>query len=278
MIVLGLGLVAVLAASASCTGGGHKHAASAGRSTQSPGTRGADRTRVAIAGSTAKVSISSPELTAAQTGAVKAWSAQIPLAVGRPVRISTPAPLPAAGARITRTYAEPLPAGSAATLAYYDAALGAWEAVPSTLATDRRSVTAVVHHFSLWIDIASGAGKAWTTLSNGVQNAADWAYYQVGKVFDTRVGAPSCSGGKPVWLSSVTYIAYDRNNPLLFCNGTDPKQSELAVIKARVNRGIGFDATVSGTPSWQYNSTMDAQTRRDILTVLSPVPCVRTVR
>lgn len=81
-----------------------------------------------------------------------------------------------------------MPDGAAATFAFYDEELGAWHAVPSTLSADRTSLSATVHHLSLWTDIVSGS---WASL----KNASEWAFDQIGKIVDVRVDAPRCVSG-----------------------------------------------------------------------------------
>ena len=175
--------------------------------------------------------------------------------------------IPTGGIKLTRTYKSALPDGVTATLAYYNEQLGTWLAVPSTLSEDRKSVTAVVHHLSLWTDVVGVVGPVTQGISSAVTSAADWAYYQVGKVFDTRVDPPTCSG-KPEWLDSSAFIATDRNNPLLFCVGSDPKHRSVLDVKARVNRGFAYTAYLNVTPSWTYNSTFDNHSLSDAVSTI----------
>ncbi len=179
------------------------------------------------------------------------------MAVGVPSEIGVVGDVPPDGIRLTRSYLAPLPADAAATLAYFDPELAAWRAVPSTVAPDRRSVSAVVHHLSLWTDFVSGTRDVLSTIQDKLADAADWSYYQIGKVFDTRVDPPHCSDGQPEWVKSAVFIETHRNNSVLFCVGEDSKQPKLLTIKARVNRGFGFNAASFGEPSWSYNSTFD---------------------
>ena len=138
----------------------------------------------------------------------------------------------------------------------------AWLAVPSELSEDRTSVTATVDHLSLWTDIVGGtadaldavgsafdaAGQAVTdAVEQGLQAVsqagewvAGWVYYAVGKIFDTRVDAPTCTDPLPTWVESTQQIALDKNNPILWCAGRDRLHPELLTVKARVNRGFGF--------------------------------------
>lgn len=77
----------------------------------------------------------------------------------------------------------------------------------------------MVHHLSSWTDFVSGTQKAMKSIGNAAAGIADWAYYNVGKIFDTRVDAPQCSSKKPDWVDSTTFIETQRNNSILFCAG-----------------------------------------------------------
>lgn len=109
----------------------------------------------------------------------------------RPVEVVVTGILPSGGAVLTRTYHSALPDGAAATFAFYDEELGAWHAVPSTLSADRTSLSATVHHLSLWTDIVSGS---WASL----KNASEWAFDQIGKIVDVRVDAPRLRERRPL--------------------------------------------------------------------------------
>jgi hypothetical protein len=218
------------------------------------------RTFAAAIGSSQTVSVSDVTLNDEQERSLKeGWGDGVSIAIGRPVEVTTDQPLPRGGIRLTRTYPQALPRGFAATMAYYDETIGAWHAVPSQLAADRRSVTAVVHHLSLWTDftgaVTSVGGAAGNAAGDVLSSVADWAYFEVGQVFDTRVDPPSCSGTAPDWVDTTTFIESNRNNPLLFCAGHDPEHPELLDVKARVNRGFGFNASINVPIAWTYNST-----------------------
>ncbi|MGO4602516.1 hypothetical protein [Terrabacter sp. 2YAF2] len=200
-----------------------------------------------------------------------ALAAQLPVAVGQPIEITSSGPVGPAGVTITRRYNHPLPAGAAATLAYFDPTWQTWVAVPSTLSPDRTSVSATVHHLSLWDDFVSGTTQV---VTNAATSAADWAYYQVGKVFDTRVDAPTCTSPRPTWVKDVITIQANRNNPILFCTGQDPKDATTVVVKARVNRGFGFTWTSPTTSVWTWNSGNDPSARQDILNALSGLDAI----
>jgi len=226
------------------------------------------RTTVTTSGTTTSVIVEKAELTGDQTAAITSdWAPQLDLAVGQPVQISSSEPIPEAGITITRTYTNPIPEGWAATLAYYDTGLGTWHAVPSALSTDRKSVSAVVRHLSLWTDITGGLSSLGHAIADAGSKAANWGYYQVGKVFDTRVDAPACAG-TPAWVRATIFIGTDRNNPLLFCAGQDPSHPELLDVKVRVNRGFAFNAHLTVPTAWTYNSTFSQKPLDDALAVM----------
>ncbi|WP_406832826.1 hypothetical protein ABEG17_08390 [Pedococcus sp. KACC 23699] len=204
------------------------------------------------------------------TGTAKSEAAavgtRLPLAVGQPSDITSDGPIGPAGVTITRRYITALPADAAATLAYFDEAAQTWIAVPSTVARDRRSVSATVHHLSRWNDFVSAASA---TAAATIEGAADWTYFHFGQVFDVRADTPTCATPRPGWVKDATFIAPDRNNPILFCVGKDPKDAGTVVVKARVNRGFGFDWTTPSQTTWTWNSGVDQSARQDILNALS---------
>ncbi len=217
----------------------------------------AGRTEVGDAGSSVSgLSISEVSLGTKEMRDLSGWG-DLPMAVGRPSEIRIDGAIPPAGLRITRRYEKPLPPGATATLAYFSTDLDSWVAASSELAPDRTSVSAVVHHLSWWTDFVSGSQAAMKSMGDAAVGAADWAYYNVGKVFDTRVEPPQCSSKKPQWVDTTTFIETHRNNSILFCIGRDEAKPELLTIKARVNRGFGFIAETTAKPSWTYNSSFE---------------------
>lgn len=214
------------------------------------------------------LTVTEAALGADEQRALSDWG-DVPMAAGRPSEVRLEGALPPEGVRITRRYERPLPPDAAATLAYFDTDLDAWVAVPSEVAADRLSVSAVVHHLSLWNDFVSGTQQAMQAVGDAATSAADWAYYNVGKVFDTRVDPPTCSTKKPDWVDSTTFIETQRNNSVLFCTGTDEAKPGILTIKARVNRGFGFNAEVTGKPAWTHNSSFDRNDLDQAFSVLS---------
>ena len=210
----------------------------------------------------------------------QAWLAK-GVMVGTPFEVTADQPLPPEGVVIARRYPAPLDAGMSATVAFFNETAQAWQAVPSDLSPDRTMVVARVNHLSIWTDFVSGSKEALAEFKEqaggaikagaeftkdtfeAVKNwsgerlaqAADWMFYAVGKVFDVRVEGPSCDPGAPAWVDTVVHIADDRNNSVRFCSGHDSKQPDLLVVKARVNRGFAFTATISPRLAWRYNST-----------------------
>jgi hypothetical protein len=240
--------------------------------------------RVELVGSTSEVSVAAPELTTEEYDGLHGWL-EAGMLTGAPVELTIEGD-PSDGVRLTRTYAVPLPADATATLAYYDEDLGEWLAVPSDLSADRRSVTAVVDHLSLWDDFVATGGQAGDSfrqgldkagqavkdtasavydgarqfsdaIQQGLADAADDMYYYAGKVFDVRVDEPACVGEEPDWVDSVVVIDANRNNSVLWCTGHDAKHPELLVVKARVNRGFAMLPKPAVAATWTYNSTFD---------------------
>ncbi len=154
---------------------------------------------------------------------------------GLPVSISLSAGTrPAHGATLRRTFPDPLPEGSRATLAYYDPAPAAWRLVPTRLSADRRTLTAVVGHFSIWDDIV----------------------YGVGWLLDTRVSPPGCDGPPPAWVRDTTFLD-DQNAPARWCAGHDPAHPELLVVKVAVNRSYGVGVYPATKATWVYANDRD---------------------
>jgi hypothetical protein len=279
---------------AACSSGKHPHQASA--------TGPAPQKTVAALGS---LSLAAPStFTHATIQAVKPSPDQLQelrpylstgVVVGAPVSIETTEPLPASGVVLTRRFAVPLPSGATATFAYLDPQLGTWVATPSEVSPDRRSVIATVHHLSTWTELVGGTQQAVSSFVDGARKAgsaivdaaqsatssatqwaadaftkgADALYYAVGKVFTTRVDAPSCAKGLPYWADDVITIAAGHNDPILFCAGHDQKNPALLVIKARVNRGFGFPLSLAAKPAWQYDSSYDTGSVSAMLDVVT---------
>jgi hypothetical protein len=246
-----LPLICVLLAMVGCTAQplSSSGPASSGAAASQGGLVASGRTTVELPGSTQNIVLTEPALAQDQLDSLKDLSA-IPseLTIGRPVEVVVTGILPSGGAVLTRTYHSALPDGAAATFAFYDEELGAWHAVPSTLSADRTSLSATVHHLSLWTDIVSGS---WASL----KNASEWAFDQIGKIVDVRVDAPRCVSGAPSWLASANFIQDGNANPVRFCTGKDPKLSDVVVLQARVNRGYAYTAHLATSPTWAWNST-----------------------
>lgn len=221
--------------------------------------------RTEVGGAAAQVSgisVSEVQLGRKELKDLSDWGT-FPMAVGRPTEIRIDGAIPAEGLRITRRYERPLPQDSTATLAYFNTEMGSWVAVPSEVSADRRSVSAVVHHLSWWTDFVSGTEDAMRSIENAVASAAEWAHYNLGKVFDTRVDPPRCNAEKPDWVDSTQFIVTERNNPILFCAGADKSNPKMLVVKARVNRGYGFNVETGVKPAWTYNSSFEGGDLKD---------------
>lgn len=166
------------------------------------------RTTAEPVSSSEPVRVTPAQLTPENKRELESWP-DLSLAVGTPVKVEADQ-IPTEGIRISRSYAKPLPAGASATLAFFDPTIQTWRAVPSVIASDRLSVSAVVHHLSVWTDFVGGVSEC-------VQAAADCAYYHVGKIFSARAEAPTCrsglNNGRPDWVDMVSFTS---------CRGTTP--------------------------------------------------------
>ncbi|ODT25940.1 MAG: hypothetical protein ABS64_00125 [Microbacterium sp. SCN 69-37] len=191
--------------------------------------------------------------------------------MGTPMSIELAGEFPAGGATLTRTYAQPLPDDVAATFAYWDEVFETWQAVPTSISTDRRSVTADVDHFSIWTDFLSGsqqsltairdsaakAGQAVAEWTTGAVNTASGAlHWSLGNIFTKRVELPECDLPTPAWVIDLP-VGVGVDDPVRFCAGYDKANPELLVVKARANRGYGFPAVLNVQPVWEYNSTSE---------------------
>lgn len=221
-----------------------------------------------------QVEVSAPTLSAPQLAGLESVGKLSAAVLGVPVQLSTKGSLPKSGAVLTRTYAAPLPKGATATFAYWNADLGAWLPVASTMSQDRRTVSATVHHFSFWDDFVVGADPAVSSFRAAVGKAgqklgdftaafgrsvsaadaevqkvvgegADQLYELTGQLFSVRADAPKCSPPDPVWTKSVTYIQDDTSNPIRFCAGTNGGDLE---VKAVANRGYAFPWSTAAKP------------------------------
>ncbi|WP_394553364.1 hypothetical protein ACDF64_03165 [Agromyces sp. MMS24-JH15] len=241
---------------------------------------------VEVDGTAKKATLSAGELTEVSLAGLQEVTAAGAI-VGVPTEIELAFDMPEAGVTLSRVYVDPVPEDAAASFMFFNENLGAWEAVPSELSEDRRTLTATVHHLSVWNDVIAGTqqavmsvvagakaagqkvaeanaaiGKALDetnkTIGKAFADGADALYFGVGKIFDTRVDDPVCDGpATPTWVQSTVMIDYNANNPILFCVGRDAKAPDLLVVKARVNRGFGYTVTTAATPRWSYNSTAE---------------------
>jgi hypothetical protein len=155
--------------------------------------------------------------------------------VGSPVLVQLAgSSLARRGATIRRRLSAPVAPGEHAVLAYFNPRLRTWDAVPTQLSADRETVSATVHHFSVW---------------DTIEYAAGW-------LLDTRVSAPKCNGPVPTWVSSDHGVVYvdDKNAPVRWCVGHDPKNPSTLVVKATMNRSYGTAIYPAIKPLWSYDS------------------------
>ena len=283
-----VGVVALCLVLAGCTGDAESDAPPAGAgeaaTVESAGVVSYGRTSVkALGDSSQQLVVSAAEMSQTASSHL-ATLLTTGVVAGVPIQVEAPGTGDDAKFKLTRTYAAPVPDGVAATWAFYNEGLGTWQAVPSTLSKDRRTVTAVVDHLSWWDDLVSGTQDAMAGFRDAVvaaggkvkdvagdiatnaaalsQNAqalftegAEWLFWAVGALFDTRVDAPRCRGPVPDWVGDTVVMDDHPNNPIRWCVGHDVKRPELLVVKARVNRGFGYGFVTTAAPEWTYNST-----------------------
>lgn len=219
--------------------------------------------------------IASPQFTNEALPALEESIVSLPISLGldvifsAPVELTTDEPLPAEGVVLTKHFAEPIPREAVASFAYFNEELQTWIAVPTEVSADRRTLSATVHHFSLWTTFISGPQKvleslkksvenglsdAYDFLKRGAKNASeeiskallegiDAAYYAAGNAVGTRVDAPICPGPLPDWVDEIIHIEEHRNNPIRFCTGMG--STENLQVKASNNRSYAFPYTLN---------------------------------
>jgi hypothetical protein len=128
------------------------------------------------------------------------------------------------GAILRSRLASPVQPGGRVVLAYFNPRRRMWVPVPTRLSANRRTVAAIVHHFSVWDTIDYGAG---------------W-------LFDTRVSAPKCDGPPPSWVShdGVVYV--------------DDENASTLVVKVDMNRSYGTALYPATKPQWTYDDLFGA--------------------
>lgn len=140
--------------------------------------------------------------------------------------------MPADGIVLRRQLMEPLPADQSAALAYLDEEAREWVPVPTSLSKDRRTLTARVDHLSIWDDV----------------------YATVGHLNGARFDPPDCSGpAAPRWVRSVDYFE-DPNAMVRWCDGADPNNRNVLVVKVAANRAYGFGVRPAVQPAWVWAS------------------------
>jgi hypothetical protein len=131
------------------------------------------------------------------------------------------------GAILTRELSAPLAPGTTIKFAYFDPIRDSWRPVRTRISPDRRRLTAVIHHFSWWDTVTYGAGE----------------------LLDERVDPPECSQELPRWTQpdGVAFLD-DKNAPLRWCAGRDPRDTQRLEVKLRVNRSYGVAAKPTLAP------------------------------
>lgn len=165
---------------------------------------------------------------------------------GEPVEIVlTDSDVPAEGVTISRRLERPVAEDERGHLAFWDEGVGVWTPVPTTLSSDRLTLSATVDHLSFWDDFV----------------------YGVADVFAERVDPPTCEGAPPEWVDDVVFLD-DRNGPVRWCAGADSQRPDVLVVKLALNRAYGAAVTTAVPAEWTWNSTFPSGGPSDVLTQL----------
>lgn len=176
--------------------------------------------------------------------------------ISAPVEVTTAEPLTGT-VTLTRTYPVAVPDEAHASFGYFDEELDMWLPVTSTLSEDRTILTATVEHLSTWTDFISGTTQTMGAMSDtwnqttgavlhsggellrtGTQLLADGSYYVVAQISDSYAPRPECTGSVPVWADpEITMLDDAVANPLRWCVGSDPDDSDVLMVKISNNRG-----------------------------------------
>lgn len=107
-------------------------------------------------------------------------------------------------------------------------------ATVSVLSADRRSATAEISHLTNF-------GVYFTDANHFLTQAAG-----------LRTHSPTCeSQPRPEWLEAPVFLE-GKDSPMLVCVGSDPGNSDTAVVKIRNNRGVAMIVTAPVTPAWAH--------------------------
>jgi hypothetical protein len=196
------------------------------------------------------------------------WLVGQGIAISPPMLVTTDAP----GGTLIKEFPEPLPQGWDAGFMTVDEESGELAVIEGVLSADRRSMTAQVEHFSNWWDYLTPSeigetmrvGRSATVRSakelggkavDVLTEPAEKVDYFVGGVLATRVDPPTCSGAVPSWVQDTIFIETHFNNPIHFCTGSAPQDSDILEVKVRINRGFGMTVTTAAPPVSASNTT-----------------------
>lgn len=196
-----------------------------------------------------------------------------------PVELTTEKPL-TGKIKLTRTYAEALPAGAVATFAYYDKERQAWLPAQSELSADRKTLTAEVDKPYVYTDLVTGpqtvidsVSQSWrdakTTVkpsselaADSSQNLTDVAYTGTTSRVGTSTVQPECTGEAPAWAGSeVVKAAMKESDPVQWCVGAS--SNDPNVLEVRIANNLGFPLRV------QWNAQPTNVTQEGANTYLS---------
>ncbi|MCU1633052.1 MAG: hypothetical protein JWM61_1704 [Micrococcaceae bacterium] len=143
------------------------------------------------------------------------------------------AAFPVAGAMISFTLDQPVADDHVAAIAHWNEADKLWEPVGTNLSEDRRTVTAVVNHFSQY-------------------GFFDYLFNAVGQVTgNAATSGVTCDQPIPSWADPQYFD--DINSPVLWCGGRDANNADLLVAKLKMNRNTAARVTLAIDPAWAWS-------------------------
>lgn len=180
----------------------------------------------------------------------------------RPLDITAESDVPATGVTLSWTIEGQLPPEASITFAYFDEDISMWVPELTTISADRRTVTAVVSHLSLWTiftspgqDVIDAIGGLVTDIADDIAESWDRAgeqlYRFTHEILGNSADMPECDGAAPAWTSEAFVTdnvevdlgwgdSSDGNAAVLLCVGADPNNPDILQVTAAANRGYGF--------------------------------------
>lgn len=181
-----------------------------------------------------------------------------------PLEISATGDILDAGVTLSWQLPAPLPEAAAATFAYFDEEIDAWVPEYTTISEDRLTVTALVHHLSVWDvfisateDVVSAFGDYLVDFGDayvaGWETGSQHLFRFSHDLLGNAAANPVCSSDLPSWvddtlMSDNVEVDYGLGGDaagtaaVLLCAGV-AEDAELLEVRAAANRGYGFPVT-----------------------------------